>query len=214
MRRESYACKSPGGRTPWAGCRSHGLSTAKRCMWTKFHEQNSTAPVGPSWCQLAVDPIPPADWGTRSTRSHLGKRPEHEILDFCSRRGGPGGAPRSGPGLPERGRGASGLGFESVPGGVPIGSTGGGRGRPKERRPRRANSRLKSWHGIQCGGPNRSHEQRQELCTSSFTGAVISMDFTSGVAIGRTNSQGVQCGGHCRALALLLRRSRQSPCSG
>jgi hypothetical protein len=24
----------------------------------------------------------------------------------------------------------------------------------------------------------------------------------------------IQCGGHCRALALLLRRSRQSPCSG
>jgi hypothetical protein len=40
--------------------------------------QNSTAPVGPLWRRLAVDPIPPADWGTRSTRSHLGKRPEHE----------------------------------------------------------------------------------------------------------------------------------------
>jgi hypothetical protein len=24
----------------------------------------------------------------------------------------------------------------------------------------------------------------------------------------------IQCGGHCRALALLLRRSRQSPCPG
>jgi hypothetical protein len=55
---------------------------------------------------MAVGPTPPADWGTRSTRSHLGKRPEHEIPDFCSRRGGPGGAPyRSGPGLPERGWG-------------------------------------------------------------------------------------------------------------
>jgi hypothetical protein len=61
---------------------------------------NSTSPVGPSWLHLAVGPIPPADWGTRSTRSHLGKRPEHEISDFCPRRGGPGGAPRSGPGLP------------------------------------------------------------------------------------------------------------------
>jgi hypothetical protein len=44
---------------------------------------NSTAPVGPSWRHLAVGPIPPADWGTRSTRSpHLGKRPEHEVLIF------------------------------------------------------------------------------------------------------------------------------------
>jgi hypothetical protein len=42
--------------------------------------------VGPSWRRLAVGPIPPADWGTRSTRSHLGKRPEHESPDFCSRR--------------------------------------------------------------------------------------------------------------------------------
>jgi hypothetical protein len=47
-------------------------------------QQNSTAPVGPSWRRLAVVPIPPpAGWGTRSTRSHLGKRPEHEIPDFC-----------------------------------------------------------------------------------------------------------------------------------
>jgi hypothetical protein len=38
--------------------------------------QNSTAPVGPSWRHLAVGPIPPADWSTQSTRSHLGKRPE------------------------------------------------------------------------------------------------------------------------------------------
>jgi hypothetical protein len=73
-------------------------------------EQNSTAPVGPSWRHLAVAPTPPADWGTRSTRSHLGKRPEHEIPAFCSRRGGPGGAPRSGPGLPERGWDTRGLG--------------------------------------------------------------------------------------------------------
>jgi hypothetical protein len=55
-------------------------------------EQNSTAPVGPFWRRLAVGPIPPAGWGTRSTRSHLGKPPEHEVPDFCSRRGGPGGA--------------------------------------------------------------------------------------------------------------------------
>jgi hypothetical protein len=51
-------------------------------------ELNSTAPVGPSWRRLAVGPIPPAGRGTRSTRSHLGKRPEHEIPDFCSRWGG------------------------------------------------------------------------------------------------------------------------------
>jgi hypothetical protein len=95
--------------------------------------------LGATW-RLA----PSAGWGTRSTRSHLGKRPEHEIPDFCSRRGGPGGVPRSGPGLPETGWGPRGLGFESVPGGIPIGSTGGGRGRPKERRPRRAKMRLKS----------------------------------------------------------------------
>jgi hypothetical protein len=87
--------------------------------------QNSTAPVGPPWRHLAVDPVPPASWGTRSTRSHLGKRPL---------RGGPGGTSRSGPGLPGRGWGPSGFGFESVPGGVPIGSTSGARGRPKERR--------------------------------------------------------------------------------
>jgi hypothetical protein len=138
---------------------------------------------GPSKCRQTRDPqtrgqIPkrpqhqlPADWDTRSTRSHLGERPEHEIPDFCSRRGGPGGGPRSGPDFPERGWGSRGLGFESVPGGVPTGSTGGGRGRPKERRLRRAKRRLKR--------PAR-----------------------------------IQCGGHCRALALLLRRSRQSPCSG
>jgi hypothetical protein len=44
--------------------------------------QNSTAPVEPPWRHLAVDPIPPADWGTRSTRSHLGKHPEHEVPDL------------------------------------------------------------------------------------------------------------------------------------
>jgi hypothetical protein len=36
-----------------------------------------------SWRCLAVVPIPPADWDTRSTRSHLGKRLEHEVPDFC-----------------------------------------------------------------------------------------------------------------------------------
>jgi hypothetical protein len=69
---------------------------------------NSTAPVGPSWRRLAVGPIPPADWDTRSTRSHLGKRPEHEIPDFCSPRGGPGGASRSGPRSPRKGLGPEG----------------------------------------------------------------------------------------------------------
>jgi hypothetical protein len=52
--------------------------------------QNSTAPVGPSWRRLAVGPIPPADWSTRSTRSHLGNRPEHEIRIFVDRGVGPG----------------------------------------------------------------------------------------------------------------------------
>jgi hypothetical protein len=81
---------------------------------------NSTAPVGPSWRHLTVGPIPPADWGTRSTRSHLGKRPEREILVLVDRGVGPGvrpvkdflhgGAPRSGTGLPERGWGPRGPG--------------------------------------------------------------------------------------------------------
>jgi hypothetical protein len=108
-------------------------------------EQSSTAPVGLYWHHLGVGPIPPADWGTRSTRSHLGKRPEHEIPDFCSRRGGPGGAPRSGPGLPGEGWGQRWFVFESVPGGIPVGSTNGARGCPKERETRRAKGRLKSW---------------------------------------------------------------------
>jgi hypothetical protein len=114
---------------------------------------------GPSKCRQTRDPqtrgqIPkrpqhqlPADWDTRSTRSHLGERPEHEIPDFCSRRGGPGGGPRSGPDFPERGWGSRGLGFESVPGGVPTGSTGGGRGRPKERRCGGQKGASKGWHG-------------------------------------------------------------------
>jgi hypothetical protein len=54
---------------PPAGPPVHDLPTAKRCMWT-----NSTTPVRPSWRHLAVGPTPPADWGTRSNRSHLGKR--------------------------------------------------------------------------------------------------------------------------------------------
>jgi hypothetical protein len=49
---------------------------------------NSTGSVGSSWRRLAVGPIPPADWGTRSTRSHLGKRLEHEIPDFSRPRAG------------------------------------------------------------------------------------------------------------------------------
>jgi hypothetical protein len=64
-------------------------------------------------------------------RSHLGKRPEHEIPDFCPRRSRPaGGAPRSGPDPAGKGWGTRGFGFESAPGGVPIGSTGGGGGAP------------------------------------------------------------------------------------
>jgi hypothetical protein len=136
----------------------HDLSTAKRRALAVYKPpppkkksacgQNSTAPVGPSWRHLAVAPIPPAGWGTRSTRSHLGKRPEHEIPGFCSRRGGggPGGAPRSEPDLPGKGWWPRGLGFESVPGGVPTGSTGGGRGRPKERAYGRQKVASKTWH--------------------------------------------------------------------
>jgi hypothetical protein len=58
--------------------------------------------------------------------------------------GGAGGAPRAGPGLPEKGWGPRGFGFESVPGGVPIDSTGGARGRAK--------NHLKSLNGIQFVG--------------------------------------------------------------
>jgi hypothetical protein len=150
----------------------HDLSVSRK----KVHVSKILPPpwgLLPSWRRLAVGPIPPAGWDTRSTSSHLGKRPEHEIPDFCSRRGGLGlgGALHSGPGLAEKGWGPRGLGFESVPGGAPIGSTGGGRGRPKEHRPRKAKTRLERLARIQCGG-------------------------------------------HCRALALLLRRSHQSSCSG
>jgi hypothetical protein len=140
------------------------------------NKANSSAPVGPSWRHLAVGPIPPADWGTRSTRSHLSKRPEHEVTDFCPRRGGAGGAPRSGPDLPERGWGPRGLGFEAVPGGVPTGSTSGGRGRPEERHLRGQNVASKAGR-IQ--GAKRGH------CATAVS-----------------------------SLALLLRRSHQSPGSG
>jgi hypothetical protein len=61
-------------------------------------------------------------------------------------RGGPGGAPRSGPGPPGRGWGPRGFGFGSVPGGVPIGSTGGGGGGSGARR--RGKVASKAWH---CG---------------------------------------------------------------
>jgi hypothetical protein len=113
-------------------------------------EQNSTAPVGPSWRRLAVGPIPPAGWGTRSIRSHLGKRPEHEVPDFCPRRGGPGGALRSGPGLAEKGWGPRELGFESVPGGAPIGRYRRGAGAPEGARSAARGGQKyasKGWHG-------------------------------------------------------------------
>jgi hypothetical protein len=128
---ELCAQGTTGGWSPWVGCgvavaleegAGRGRSTTSQPPKGAC-EQNSTAPLGPSWRHLEVCPIPPADWGTRSTRSHLGKRPEHEIPDFYSRRGGLRGVPRSGPGLPERGWGPRWLGFESVPGGVPTGST-------------------------------------------------------------------------------------------
>ena len=64
-------------------------------------------------------------------------------------------------------------------------------------------------------GPHRNREQRQGHCTSSPSqGAATSWGFTKGAAIKRKTKQGIQCGGHCSALALLLRRSHQSPCSG
>jgi hypothetical protein len=71
--------------------------------------QNSTAPVVPSWRHLAVGPTPPADWGTRSTRSHLGKRPE--VPDFCPHGGvGPGVRPVLGQVSPEAAGTQGGLG--------------------------------------------------------------------------------------------------------
>jgi hypothetical protein len=105
------------------------LSTAKRCM--------------------AVDKILPPLWGLPGAAWRLA--PSHQLIGaldppavtsvsalntrslvFCRPRGGPGGAPRSGPGLPGRGWGPSGFGFESVPGGFLAGSNTRARGRPKE----------------------------------------------------------------------------------
>jgi hypothetical protein len=72
----------------------------------KLHvSEDATAPVGPSWRRLAVGPIPPAGWGTRSARSHLGKRPEHEIPDLAHGGVGPGVRPVLGQVSPERAEG-------------------------------------------------------------------------------------------------------------
>jgi hypothetical protein len=62
--------------------------------------------------------------------------PNTRSLIFAHHGGvGPGaGAPRSGPGLAEKGWGPRWLGFESVLGGAPVGSTGGGRGSLQRRR--------------------------------------------------------------------------------
>jgi hypothetical protein len=132
--------------------------------------------VGPSRRRLAVGPIQPADRGTRFTCSHFGKRLEHEIPGFGRPRGGPGGAPCSGPGLPGSQEGAGGqvgLGSSRFPAGfrpaAPVGP--GGARRSAARGGKKGASRLESWHGTQCGG-------------------------------------------HCRALVLLLRLSRQSPRAG
>jgi hypothetical protein len=73
-------------------------------------QQNSTAPLGPSWRRLAVGPTQPADWGTRSTRSHLGKCPEHEILFFAGRGVAPGVRPIQGQVSPKGAGGQGGLG--------------------------------------------------------------------------------------------------------
>jgi hypothetical protein len=101
-----------------------------------------------------------------------------------------GGASRSGPGLPERGWGASRFGFESVPGGFLTGSTSGPRGRPKERRPRKGKkSPQKPARHWDWGGP-------REGCGEAHAPIRHTKDLIP-----------IQCGGHCRALALLLRRS-------
>jgi hypothetical protein len=95
--------------------------------------------VGPPWCHLAVDPIPPAvtSVSAPNTRSL--------IYDHCGV--GPGVRPAVlGQVSPEGagGQGASGFGSESVPGGVPIGSTGGGGEEGEVGALRRAKHRLKS----------------------------------------------------------------------
>ena len=164
-------------------------------------EQNSTAPVGPFWRRLAVGPIPPAGWGTRSTRSHLGKPPEHEVPDLCSRRGGPGGAPRSGPGLPGRGWGPSGFGFESVPGGVLTGSTSGGRERPEERRKKVAS---KAWHCM-CADPRYAY-LRTAWCLSSVEATAVPLRCYCG-ALANHRAQ-VECVAGRNAPPRSLRRCR------
>jgi hypothetical protein len=74
-------------------------------------QQNSTAPVGPSWHRLAVVPIPPADWGTRSTRSHTSvSAPNTRSLIFVDREVGPGVRPVLGQVSPEGAWGKAGLG--------------------------------------------------------------------------------------------------------
>jgi hypothetical protein len=124
-------------------------------------QQNSTAPVGPSWRRLAVGPTTPADWGTRSTRSHLGKCPEHEVLIFADRGVGLGVHPVQGQVSPKRAGGQGGLG----------------------------SSRFLAGFRSAAGAPATAKRRPKRLAR-------------------------IQCGDHCRALALLLRRSHQSPCSG
>jgi hypothetical protein len=81
--------------------------------------------------------------------------------------------PRSGPGLPERGWGPRGLGFESVPGGVPTGThiTSGGRGRPRGGGARAGQKGAsKGWHGPSgCGGHCRALALRPIAALSPIT---------------------------------------------
>jgi hypothetical protein len=55
------------------------------------------APWRPAWrclASLAVGTAPhPTSWCTRSIRTHLGNRPEHEVPGFCSSRGAVPGGP-------------------------------------------------------------------------------------------------------------------------
>jgi hypothetical protein len=104
--------------------------------------QNSTAPVGPSWRHLAeligaLDPPAVTSVSAPNTRS----------LIFVHGEVGPGVRPVLGQFSPERARAQGGLGSSRFQAGFrPTGSTSGARGRPMERRPRRAKSRLKSWY--------------------------------------------------------------------
>jgi hypothetical protein len=113
--------------------------------------------VGPSWRRLAVGPTPPADWGTRSTRSHLGKCPEHEILIFADRGVGPGVGPVQGQVSPKGAGGQGGLGSSRFLAGFRSAALAGAAGARRSAARARAKSRLRSFlvldrtSSTQCG---------------------------------------------------------------